>query len=436
VEYGEAKRYLIGFFAIWGTTLAALLGAAFLNDKPEDALSAGRIEERIPRIAKRVEALRDLRFRELPDSHVVSVRDLRDEADEEIQSPKVVRRLREGEEVLKVLGLLAPDDNVTELAGSSADIVVGFFDPKENELALVRSAEPRSPVEVGITLAHELTHALEEQRLGIEKGDEEDPISDDRRSAQAALIEGSATAVGFEYADRYLTDEQGLTEFLGEALLGGSDSSELPGFVQVEASFTYGEGKLFVEHLYQLAQGWKLVNLALASRPPASTEQVFHPRKYLLDERPVLVEVEAKSVLGTGWERVTSSTLGELDSLQLLVGAPLASDPARAAEGWGGGRYELWRRGSLTDSDCAAPCRSRDALILSWRWDTLVDAREFARGIRAYVEDGLGATKAGDSRWRFKGSSIAYAEQGRATALVFAPDRATAIGLAEANAGS
>jgi hypothetical protein len=69
-------------------------------------------------------------------------------------------------------------------------------------------------------------------------------------------------------------------------------------------------------------------------------------------------------VLGDGWRRATAGTWGELQTRELL-------GSARAAAGWGGDRYELWR----SDED--------RALIMRWRWDTPRDVAEFERRLRA-----------------------------------------------------
>jgi hypothetical protein len=50
---------------------------------------------------------------------------------------------------------------------------------------------------------------------------------------------------------------------------------------------------------------------------------------------------------------------------------------ARAAEGWGGGRYDLWQKGE------------RYVLALGWRWDTQRDAAEFVAALPRYVENTL-----------------------------------------------
>jgi hypothetical protein len=82
--------------------------------------------------------------------------------------------------------------------------VAGFYDPGSERLALVRG--------VGIddvTLAHELTHALEDQhydpgRFGDgRRGRDGTGVDEDAASAETGLVEGTATVVMTRYLERY-----------------------------------------------------------------------------------------------------------------------------------------------------------------------------------------------------------------------------------------
>jgi hypothetical protein len=160
-----------------------------------------------------------------------------------------------------------------------------------------------------------------------------------------------------------------------------------------------------VTALNEAAGGWKLANHALESRPPASTEQILHPAKYLADEEPRHPRLRVGSLLGDDWRRVRTSTVGEFDTSQLLEGGGVARGEAEtAAAGWGGGRFELWRNGPLPLDGCEAPCRDRDVLLLAWRFDTEKDASEFATALRRYDPGGTFAKRTGD-----RSATVAFA---------------------------
>jgi hypothetical protein len=309
--------------------------------------------------------------------------------------------------------------------------VAGYYDPKRGRLAVVSGEAAASGAVAEITLAHELSHALEDQRFGI---DEKPPSgADDGSTAYTALIEGSATSVMEDYTRRFIPASASLVSAF--SAVGASQGTEsIPPYIQRSLEFSYFGGLRFVNALRRIGKGWKLVNVALADRPPVSTEQVLHPDKYVPFEPPLPVRIGALE-LGEGWKRTSRGTIGELDTRELLLLGADEAVAARAAAGWGGGRYELWRNTEAA-ADCEDdPCRRADALVLRWRWDTPADAREFAAALTSYVTRGLDGTAAGAARWRVGSGGAAVAASGgeqSATTLVFGPSPAEAARLARA----
>jgi hypothetical protein len=266
-----------------------------------------------------------------------------------------------------------------------------------------------------ITLAHELLHALEDQRFGLDSGE---GLPDDSVLAEAALAEGSATALMVDYADRYLS--------LGDVLRLANlpESGTLPPFLEKLLLFPYVEGEKFIAEFRGESGDWGAIDSIYRFRRPLSAEQILHPRRYALDERPERVPAPSLGrALGPEWQRLTATALGEYD-LRLLFDLVGGTRPAGAAEGWAGGRYELWRRGVL-DNSCSAPCVARDVAYLRVRWDT---ARERAEGEREFVrvwERGLGGKRLGARygtwAWSSRGGTIMMRGRGRQTTAVLAP---------------
>jgi hypothetical protein len=394
-------------FTVSLVLLALLLGAAFALDDG-DSGGAGPEAERsapIATIERRVERIRDLRFRTLPRPQEVSPAQAKREGLEDFDRSYPPARRRADEEVLKLLGLLEPD---VDLRGVSSSIfgqaVAGYYDPRTGRLRIVEGAQTANRVLNEITLAHELTHALEDQRLEFDL--EKVTGSDDRALAYLGLVEGTASAVMFTYAERHFSAEQTLGGLLSSL---GQDTGDLPPFIEAQLIFPYVRGQQFIERLHR-AGGWKVVDAAFRFRPPASTEQILHPGKYLRVEQPERVDSDAGAVLGAGWRRLRAGTWGEWATGQLLANP-------EPAEGWGGDRYELWQRG---EGDCEAPCRDRDALVMRWRWDTPRDAREFETALREWAgtDDFTGSRTPGP---------VAIGSRGREVALALAP----AMDLAE-----
>ena len=225
------------------------------------------------------------------------------------------------------------------------------------------------------------------------------------------------------YAQRYISKLDALGSAIGALGSGAGSTDGVPQYVQRSLEFSYFAGQRFVERLYAAGgRSWRLVNRALAARPPVSTEQVMHPEKYLANERPLTVTLPAASAaLGPGWRRTSAGTVGEFDTLQLFR-LGLGADPAtRAAAGWGGGSYELLQR-ATRPRGCASPCRAADALVAAWRWDTPVDAAQGYSALSAYAKQLAGA------------HAIARGAHDGVTAVAIAPTRVLAARLAAAAA--
>src|SRR5215210_61455 len=390
-----------------------LLGLSVLTSgegaEPSPAPAAPSRPAPVAQIARRVEALRGLRFRSLPRPVSVTPEQARREGLEDLDRSYPEPRRRADERLLKLLGLIGPSVDLRAVSASVfSEGVAGYYDPRTKRMRTVRGAATGTRVLAEMVLAHELTHALEDQRYGL--GLEDAGGSDDAALARLALVEGSASQLMYDYAERHFTRE----ETLGGVLAGAfADTGSLPGFLQAQLVFPYTGGQAFVSALRERAGGrWTLVNLADRTRPPVSTEQVLHPGKWVAFEAPLPVRTGAAAVLGDGWTRAARGVLGEFTTRELLARAG-GGGSAAAAAGWGGDRYELWRLGG---EDCASPCRASAALTVRWRWDTLRDEREFAAALRRWIRDGL----------RADGGHVAMARHGGAVTLAMAPTGALA----------
>ena len=384
-------------------------------------------EADVARVAKRVERLRGLRF-----DRPVRARFLdRDEALEVVREVSRAdypeRRRRIDDEGLKLLGLLRPSVDLADAIDSvDEDQLLGFYDDRSKRLVVIREPGVTRPL-LEVTLAHELVHALEDQRFGLDSGE---GLPDDSVLAEAALAEGTATALMVDYADKYLS--------LGDVLelANTPGGGKLPPFVEKLLLFPYMEGVKFIAEFRGDDAGWRPIDSIYRFRRPRSAEQILHPRKYALDERPERVRTPPLAgVLGRDWKKLRATSLGEYD-LRLLFDLVGGTRPAAAAEGWGGGRYELWRRGPLGD-DCDAPCVERDLALVRVRWDSARERAEGERELARVWEKGLRGKRlggrAGIWAWSSRGGAIMMRGRGRETTAVLAPDvqlAARALGAA------
>jgi hypothetical protein len=271
--------------------------------------------------------------------------------------------------LLEAFGYIEPGfDILTSVLNVLSEGTLGYYSPKDKTFRLITTRDRLTPGDV-LTIAHELTHALQDQHYDLEAGHEERRNQNDRSLAYSAMLEGDATVSMVLYGRQFLS----AVEFLQAVnQSSGGDSGAFdtaPLILQRELLFPYDEGAQFVIMLYQMG-GWAAVDEAWKN-PPESTEQILHPDKYLEGERPIdLPMPDLAGPLGGDWRMLDEDTLGELDWTILFeqhAGERVAN---QAARGWGGDHYQLF----LRDSDGAVVLGARTA------WDSERDAMEFFDG--------------------------------------------------------
>ena len=324
---------------------------------------------RIALIERRVEALRGLRFRHPVPVAVVSPAQARREGLAEYDRSDPVAQRRENEELLKLLGLLPAGADLRKIEGSVfGEQVAGYYDPRRKRLALVRGAGVDD-----VTLAHELTHALEDQhadlgRLGEGGGD-------DASTAQQALVEGSATLVMERYAARWPSSAP-----LGDALAG---LTQVTGATPLPA---YTARTLVLPVLPGRARSCRRCATRTAAAGDWSTWRSAQrpPRDHGGDPRAAAMAARAAAAAGgggqcaCGWRMASPSPAprsARRISPRCLHRRAGRLPRARSRPGGAGGRYALWRRGPLADPGCPVPCRARDAVVLAVRMRDAVDGR-------------------------------------------------------------
>lgn len=273
------------------------------------------------------------------------------------------------ERILKGLGLIdegaSLEDLYLKMLGSQ---VAGLYDPETKKMYVVSKSGSLGPTEK-TTFAHEYTHALQDQNFELSSFDLAEVGEGDRGFARLSLIEGDATLLMTLWQLDRLTQAE-FIQLLGEASDPEATKilSELPPVLVQSLLFPYTGGLNFVECLYANG-GWTAVDAAYRD-PPASTEQILHPAKYLAHEAPIAVDLpdDLATRLGDGWSVGLEDTTGELQLRLWLqfAGGGSAGPVEPAAAGWGGDRTML-----LKGPDGAW------AIVISTEWDTPADASEF-----------------------------------------------------------
>ncbi len=369
----------------------------------------------VPRVARQVETVRELRFDELPEPEVVSSEFLNRLGARDLERREGDLGIAADQALGEITGLFEPDEDLAAAYASTGDLAAAAYDPRTKRLYVVSNAVAANRALVEFVLAHELDHALEDQHFGIGGGGK---LDDDAALAGQALTEGSATDVMIEFGARYLNP----LELLAAAETVDDGAGDVPKAYVDLLTWTYTGGRRFIAALRDLAGGWKLVNYAFETRPPATTEQVLHPPKYVRDERPAPVRIDGTALRRSGWRLADRSVLGELATDHVLRVGAEPDAASEAAAGWNGDRYELWRQ-DVAPGECEYPCRADLVLVAKWAFDTPADATEFNRTVPAYLEDGLDAEPLREGVWQVEGGTATLATGDRDSTLVFAPEQ-------------
>lgn len=318
------------------------------------------------------------RIRNLPIKNEITVsyvnRDqLRQEMKEEMEKEFDPAELATEEKVLKSLDLLPENaDLAAVIEEMLSSEIAGFYDDETKELKLV-SETPELNLMNQVTLAHEVTHALQDQSFQLAQFLPEDSGNADSDLARLSLVEGDATLTEEEYTTSSLSGIDIINLLLGS--LGASGGLVNNSYLEDSLLFPYISGLEFVGAVKERG-GWQAVDAAY-SKPPESTEQVMHPEKYFAGEAPVPVAIPDLAVIaGVGWAVTFDEVMGEFDALEMLQQDLPPSRARRAAAGWGGGAISF-----------AEGPGGETLLAIVFTWDSEADAAEFAEAMGSVLEE-------------------------------------------------
>jgi hypothetical protein len=223
--------------------------------------------------------------------------------------------------------------------------IAGLYDPQTHEFYI---ADWIPLEEQRMVMAHELTHALEDQHFQIDNWEKAARPNDDAELAREAVLEGSATAAMIDYllqgTGRSLKD---LPEFDPSILVGElGDSPTLkkaPPFIKDTLIFPYFAGLTFSAATLKTA-GWSGLP-ELFAKPPDSTQQILHPELYRAGKVPAPVELPSlEKTLGADWKKLEENLLGEFGWQEVLKQYLGAERAKPLAEAWQGDGYSLYEQ--------------------------------------------------------------------------------------------
>lgn len=346
--------------------------------------------------------------------------------------PAIVARLRErvaeeypdGEitlegELLRRLGLLPEGmDYERTMFELLEEQVAGFYDPHDRTLYIAdwvpADAQP-------VTMAHEITHALQDQHFDIARFTHHERGRGDAQTAAMAVVEGDATAAMTDFllapagrSVRALPDPEAM--FRAQAL-GATDPrlAAAPRAIRETLLFPYITGFGLCARLEREADSHAPVD-ALLRTPPASTEQVLHADKLATREAPVTVTPAVPAPLAGAWAVAYHDVVGEFQSRLFFYGALPDAEAHAAAAGWGGDHAVLLAPRALVRTSADGGARVTDGGLgqTALVWTVVLDRGPRGREDADAVEFAEGAARVLAHRYgRAPEATIAGAQAAR-----------------------
>jgi len=300
------------------------------------------------------------------------------------------QRLRRSELVLKKFGLLPRDfDLQSFLVVLLREQVAGYYDPQTKTVNLLDWIEPDQQKPV---MAHELTHALQDQSFGLEKYMKagaadlatsnqeptvEDIQNDEASAAHQAVVEGQAMVVLIDYelapTGQSVVDSPQIVEALKAGmLLGTADSVEFrnaPIYIKEALTFPYRYGLDFETELLTKV-GKEKAYAGVFRKPPRSTREIMEPSTYLAGEKIEAVRLPDFKNDFKNYDKFDIGAVGEFDVSVLIDQYAGEQTAKRLYPHWRGGYYYAAR----PKGDKSAPL----GLLYVSRWSSPEKASEFA----------------------------------------------------------
>lgn len=307
------------------------------------------------------------------------------------------KRLRRSELVLKKFGLLPREFNLeTFLVELLREEVAGYYDPKTRTVNLLDwiPIDEQEPV-----MAHELTHALQDQAVGLQKwmkkGEKDlaeirkeptaaDIENDEIDNTREAVLEGQAQAMMFQYAiaptGHSITTSPALVDAMQEETLTGTAGTKVfnsaPIFLKESLTFPYSYGMDFVVKLMQKG-GKEKAFAAVLKNPPHTTRQIMEPDTYIAGERIDPMPVPDFKRDFKDYQKFDIGAMGEFDVAVLIeqyAGKPASKNMYPA---WRGGYYYAAK--PKIDTKASTEATAALGLVYVSRWSSPDNAAKFAR---------------------------------------------------------
>jgi hypothetical protein len=314
---------------------------------------------------------------------------------DKMKDDKDAKRMERSEVVLKKFGLIDADFHLESFLVKLLDEqIAAYYDSKTKTVNLLDWIAPDTQKPV---LAHELTHALQDQRVNLDKWqsqtsddishsfaeDKKHVATDEDDTAREAVLEGQAMAVFVDYslapAHQSLRSAPQMIENLLDNMTDDGDSpvlSRAPLLLQESLLFPYKEGLKFEATLVVDAKSPTTAYAAVLDHPPASSYEIMNPKAYEEGVKvPILNMPDIHSLIDADYNPYDIGVMGELDVrilAELFGGNQVAAELTPA---WNGGIYYAAQKKDAADKNSTASV----ALFYLSQWKSKAAADDFVK---------------------------------------------------------
>ena len=342
------------------------------------ATAAAALQE-VDELLKRASEITGLPVRRPVRSALASRESIRRYIQQRLKEAAGAEKLRAQEIALKKFGFLPPEYDLQSATEQLlTEQAAAYYDPKRQQIYIA----DWTPVELQRpAIVHELTHALQDQQVGLDQFLEDKKLNQDQQMAREAVVEGAAVLAMMDYllaATGLRADTlPNLDEMIAAATTAEIQKfpvyASAPLYLRESLLFPYTVGMQYVRALVQ-ARGKTAYAESLRS-PPQSTAEVLHPEAR---GRAVPADLQAPepSPLPAGYSRLITDVLGELD-VRILLQQYSGEETARqVAAGWRGLRFAVYENKDRTSA----------FLVHRSRWADAAAAEAFAAAYRNLLE--------------------------------------------------
>ena len=314
--------------------------------------------------------------------------------EDRMKSDKDAQRLERSQLVLKKFGMIPPDyDLHAEFLKLLSEQVAAYYDSKTKTVNLLDWVQPELQRPV---LAHELTHALQDQAVDLQKWsragakndnplpDQQEQVVEEAQAARQNVTEGQAMLAMLDYtlapAGLSVLKAPDVVNAMRATMTNGQDSPVLaaaPVFLRESLLMPYTFGLDFVRTVLT-EKGTPAAYLGMLERPPIDTRQVMQPETYLdnkVAEPPTVPNLN--KLIAPDYQRYDFGGMGAFDIFLLARQYAPTSDAKQYYQHWRGGYY-------LAAHPKAAP-KDQIALLYFSRWNSPEAAKDFAKLYAGYV---------------------------------------------------